>query len=130
MKCEVYVEVEVKPTEDPLKVRKALENVYGGEVELSLREDGTGHISGRGGLESLTRIKELLKREQIRSAARAHLSSLIRGDKLIFYLNKQVAYAGHISFCEPERESPLGPIRFEVYTDDPKGVVRWLTETG
>ena len=129
MRCEVYVEVEVKPTEDPSKVRKALENVYSGEVELSLGEDGTGHIIGKGGLESLTKIKELLKREQIRSAAKAHLSSLIEEDKLVFYLNKQVAYAGHISFCEPERESPLGPIRFEVYTDDPKGVVKWLTET-
>lgn len=126
MRVEVLVEVEVKPTEDPLKVREALEKVYNGDVTLELGEDGTGYIRGRGGLESLTKIKELLKRERIRDAAKAHLSKLIDGDKLVFHLNKQVAYAGHISFCEPWRESPLGPIRFEVYADDPRMVVEWL----
>ncbi|MGC8849472.1 MAG: RNA-binding domain-containing protein, partial [Candidatus Bathyarchaeia archaeon] len=97
MRVEVFVEVEVKPTEDPLKVREALEKVYSGNVTLDLSEDGIGYIRGRGGLESLTRIKELLKRERIRDAAKAHLSKLIEDDKLVFHLNKQVAYAGHVS---------------------------------
>jgi predicted RNA binding protein with dsRBD fold (UPF0201 family) len=127
MSVEVFVEAEVRPTEDPLKVREALENVYDGEVELDLEEDGTGYIRGRGGLDSLKKMRDLLKREQIRDAARAHLSKLIDDGRLVFYLNKQVAYVGHISFCEPEGESPLGPIRFEVRSDDLKSIVEWLT---
>ncbi|MEM2122699.1 MAG: RNA-binding domain-containing protein [Candidatus Bathyarchaeia archaeon] len=129
MRVEVFVDVEVRPTEDPLKVREALEKVYNGEVELDLDQDGIGYLRGRGGLESLTKVRDLLKMEQIRDAAKAHLSKLIEDGRLTFFLNKQVAYVGHISFCEPERESPLGPIRFVVHTDDPKSIVEWLTRT-
>jgi len=47
---------------------------------------------------------------------------------MIFFLNKQVAFAGHISFSEETAESPLGPIRFIIETDDPPHLVEWLAE--
>ncbi len=130
MRVEVYVEAEVKPSEDAEKVRRAVENVFEGDLEAVLDPDGSGRIQGRGGIEVLNRLKDTLKREQIRDAARKHLTSLMEGDRLIFYLNKQVAYVNHVSFCKPEGESPLGPIRFEVSADDPKSVVGWLTKPG
>jgi predicted RNA binding protein with dsRBD fold (UPF0201 family) len=52
----------------------------------------------------------------------------IRGETIIFYLNKQVAYAGHVSFCEETAESPLGPIRFRIETDNAQQLVEWLAE--
>ena len=43
------------------------------------------------------------------------------------FLNKQVAFAGHISFSAPEGESPLGPIRLSIEAQDPVDVIDWLT---
>jgi predicted RNA binding protein with dsRBD fold (UPF0201 family) len=45
-----------------------------------------------------------------------------------FYLNKQVAFAGHISFSEESAESPLGPIRVNIETDSPEQLIDWLAE--
>jgi predicted RNA binding protein with dsRBD fold (UPF0201 family) len=45
---------------------------------------------------------------------------------MIFYLNKQAAYAGHVSFSAPEGESPLGPIQVIVETENPEQLVDWL----
>jgi len=64
----------------------------------------------------------------IRDAVRSYLKARIQGNSIRFYLNKQVAYAGHISLCEPEGESPLGPIEVEIECLNPKEVVDWLTE--
>jgi len=68
----------------------------------------------------------IIMRDQIRSAAGAVLRRSSEPDRIITYLNKQVAYAGHVSFCEPEGESPLGPISLLIETKDPMGVVNWI----
>jgi hypothetical protein len=45
-----------------------------------------------------------------------------------FYLNKQVAFSGHVSFSEETAESPLGPIKVNVETDNPEQLIDWLAE--
>ncbi len=77
-------------------------------------------------LKSLDKFRLILSRDRIRAAARAVLSRGRAEDRIIVFLNKQVAHAGHVSFCEPVRESPLGPIRLEIKSDDPMGVIDWL----
>jgi len=47
-------------------------------------------------------------------------------NSITFYLNKQVAYAGHVSFCQPVAESPLGPIKVQILCDKPKDLIDWL----
>lgn len=47
--------------------------------------------------------------------------------RIVTFLNKQVAFAGHVSFCEPVGESPLGPIRVEIESEDLIGMIDWLT---
>jgi predicted RNA binding protein with dsRBD fold (UPF0201 family) len=73
------------------------------------------------------RFYDLLRRERILDAARKVLFRGIQGKKIVFYLNKQVAYVGHISFSQPYGESPLGPIRVEIQCDDPQSLIDWLT---
>lgn len=68
----------------------------------------------------------MLRREQIRYAARKVFFSGISEKTLTFYLNKQVAYAGHISFSQQTAESPLGPINVQILSDDPRKLVEWL----
>lgn len=126
-RTELRVEAEVNPTEDPDKVRFAVEKIFG-ELPLKLVEEEHGNrlVAVVGGLKPLSAFKELLKREQIRAAARKVLFSGLRGNTITFYLNKQVAYVGHVSFCQSEGESPLGPIRVEISCDDPPDLIDWL----
>ncbi len=79
------------------------------------------------GLSSLEKLKMILQRDRIRSAAAAVMRRGTDSEGIRVFLNKQVAYAGHVSFCEPEGESPLGPIRLTIKTRHPARVIEWLT---
>jgi uncharacterized protein len=76
---------------------------------------------------SLERFRMILQRDRIRAAARSVLRRSVEGNRLIFFLNKQAAYAGHVSFSAPEGESPLGPIQVIVETENPEHLINWLT---
>ena len=126
----IRVEAEVFPTESPEKVLEAVRRIFPGigfEVRWS---DGYALVEGEGeGFEVLENLKRLLRERRIRTAARSILRSSIAGEGLmIFYLDKQAAYAGKASFTEPFVESPLPPIKVVVKADDLEEVIRWLTE--
>lgn len=124
---DVHVEVEVNPTEDPEKVRRAVENIFGSfEFEVKPRGRGSLLIAKTKGIDGLTKLYNLLRRERIRDAARGVLFDGLSEKSIIFYLNKQVAYAGHISFSKPLAESPLGPIRAQIRCDNPRELIEWL----
>ena len=124
---EILVETPVYPTEDPEKVRRAVENVLpGADIELRPTRLGQVLVARAFGREALMKLKALIRMDRISDAVRAALMTGIEGDRLIFYLNKQAAYARHVSLSEPEGESPLGPIRFEIRCPDPKALVDWL----
>ncbi|MCS7386350.1 MAG: hypothetical protein DRJ18_01705 [Candidatus Methanomethylicota archaeon] len=123
----VIVEAEVKPTEDENKVKQAILNlVTPNKVRLEERFGRKFLVAEAEGAESLLKLHSLLRREQILDAARKMMKKWSTQDKVIFFLNKQVAYVGHLSFCMPERESPLGPIRFEITCKNAKDVIDWL----
>jgi predicted RNA binding protein with dsRBD fold (UPF0201 family) len=77
--------------------------------------------------DALTRFHNLLQREHIRAAARTVLLKGMDRKTLSFCLNKQVAYAGHVSFSQEQSESPLGPIRVEIRSENPKEIIEYLT---
>jgi len=130
---DVYVEAEIHPTEDPERVKQAVENIlWNPEFEVKPLDGGSLLTARAKGREGLTKIYNLLRRERIRDAARTLLLQGRRGKSLVFYLNKQVAYMGHLSFSEPEAESPLGPIRVQIRCEDPREtseIIEWLTKT-
>ncbi len=127
---DVYVEAEIHPTENPERVKQAVENIlWNPEFEIKPLDGGSLLKARAKGREGLTKIYNLLRRERIRDAARALLLQGRRGKFLVFYLNKQVAYVGHLSFSEPEAESPLGPIKVQIQCEDPREVIEWLTKT-
>jgi len=119
--------VDVNPTEDPNKVRVAVEKVLGG-IPLKLTQGGDKEqlVGKSEGYEALIRFHDLLRREQILDAARKILFKGVQGNIIRFYLNKQVAYVGHISFSQSVGESPLGPICIEIESDNPHAVIDWL----
>ena len=118
---------DVNPTEDPDKVRVAIERVLG-DIPLEIEEGReVKRLVGKSeSPDALFRFHELLRREQILSAARSVLMKGTQENVICFYLNKQVAYMGHISFSQSVGESPLGPIRVEIESDNPRAVIDWL----
>jgi len=123
----VYVEAEINPTESEDKVKRAVENVFGNvPVEVRPAREGSLLVVKAEGTEALTKLYNLLRRERIRAAARGVLFEGLRGKTIVFHLNKQVAYAGHVSFCKPVAESPLGPIKVQIECESPRQVIEWL----
>lgn len=123
----VYVEVEVNPTESEDKVRRAVENIFGNiHVQIKPLHKGSLMVAEVKGLETLTKLYNLLWRERIRSAARMVLFKGLNGKVISFCLNKQVAYAGHVSFSEEVAESPLGPIKVRIKCENPRELINWL----
>jgi predicted RNA binding protein with dsRBD fold (UPF0201 family) len=125
----VHVEADVNPTEDENKVKRAVENMFGKiNFEVETHDHGANLLVGKGkGKEALTKLQNLLRREQIRDAARRALREGLGERSLVFYLNKQVAFVDHVSFSKPFGESPLGPIRVEVQCGSPRELIDWLT---
>lgn len=98
------------PTEDPLKVEKAVLNVLpDGIVERS-----PGEIVVRSG--SLDRFKQLIRNHRILDSTRKVLLKGRGPGGTSFVLNKQVAYVGKVSFLE--EASPLGGIEVAVEDQD------------
>lgn len=127
-RVEVTVETVVNPTEDPVKVEKALRAILKeGLIERSeLGKESFLLRAKAHGLDSLAHLQGLLRQDGIRDAARSILFSSIIGKTIRFYLNKQVAYVNHISFSQPSGESPLGPITVEISCDNPESLIDWI----
>jgi predicted RNA binding protein with dsRBD fold (UPF0201 family) len=124
----VYIETEVNPTESEEKVKQAIENIFG-NVQTKIQPIYKGGLvtAEAQGLDALTKLYNLLRRERIRDAARAVFIEGLDEKSISFCLNKQVAHAGHVSFSKEVAESPLGPIKIKIRCNDPRELVQWLT---
>ena len=125
----VHVEAEINPTENEEKVRAAVTNFLG-NASITIKPSGkTDTLTAEAkGQDSLFKLRNILRSDKIRDAARKALFHSIRGNSLSFCLNKQVAFAGHVSFSEETAESPLGPIHVTIETDSPQQLIEWLAE--
>jgi uncharacterized protein len=125
----IFVEAEVNPTEDEEKVRTAIDNVLG-NAEFTVKPAARGSILTAQAKDqiSLFKLRNIMRNDRVRDASRRILYKSTRGNTITFYLNKQVAYAGHVSFSEETAESPLGPLKFTIETDNPQQLVEWLAE--
>ncbi|MEM3536249.1 MAG: RNA-binding domain-containing protein [Candidatus Bathyarchaeia archaeon] len=122
-----YIEVEINPTESEEKVRKAVQNIFSDiQTKIQLTHKGKLLTAEAKSLEALTKFYNLLRRERIRDAARGILFEGLSGKTITFCLNKQVAYAGHLSFSKETAESPLGPIKVKIVCENPRELIEWL----
>jgi predicted RNA binding protein with dsRBD fold (UPF0201 family) len=125
----VHVEAQVNPTEDEEKVKTAINNIVGNATFTSTEAFRGSILKAEAqGQESLIKFRSALRNDRIRDAARKLLYRAISDNKISFCLNKQVAFAGHISFSEEAAESPLGPIRVTIEASNPIQVIDWLAE--
>lgn len=123
----VRVEAEVRPTEDPEKVVRAVKNLL--DIELKVVELPEGYklvVGESSSIDSLRKLHTSLRQERILDAARSYMLRNRRGTSLELKLHKQAAYAGHISLVTYDEESPLGPIRVIIASDKINEIVDWL----
>jgi uncharacterized protein len=124
----IHIEAEINPTETEPKVREAIEKMFGPmNTQIKPQRKGSLIQADTSNQDALTRFHDLLQREHIRAAARTVLLKGVDRKTLSFCLNKQVAYAGHVSFSQEQSESPLGPIRVEIRSENPKEIIDYLT---
>jgi len=123
----IRVEVEIRPTEDEKKVKKAVLNVFEPE-KINIINIGERRllVAEANSYYSLLKLHELLRRERILDAARSYMIKGMAPGLLVFKLNKQAAYMGHVSFVDYDSEAPLGPITFIIETSRVSELVDWL----
>lgn len=108
----VTIRAPLFPTESEEKVVKALKKLFP-HVEF--------HVEGEGRFREivgtcecatcLENLRLLLRRQRILDSARSYIYRGREAGIVRFYLNKQAAYVGKVSFCSYEfGESPLGAI--------------------
>jgi predicted RNA binding protein with dsRBD fold (UPF0201 family) len=125
----VFVEAEINPTENEDNVKVAINNVLGNAtITIKPSIKGCTLTAVAKGQDSLIKLRNLMRNDRIRDASRKLLFKSIRGNMISFCLNKQVAYSGHVSFSEETAESPLGPIRFNIESDNTEQLIDWLAE--
>ncbi|UXD21350.1 hypothetical protein IPA_03265 [Ignicoccus pacificus DSM 13166] len=129
----IRIESEVRPTEDPQKVLKALRKLFSTNFELV--ERGEGWASWVGECEDpscLEPLRSAIHSKSLDFTFRSELRKLARGGggRLVFRLNKQAAFVGVPSFAEEDVDSPMGPIIVEIEADSQEELyelINWLT---
>lgn len=101
-------------------MKRALANLFP-DLRMEERE---GEIAGE--TESLERLRELIRTQKIRDAARSQLLAGRRGHRTAFSLNKQAAYAGRVNFAAA---SALGDITVEIESDDLGAAIDYVAES-
>ena len=123
----IRAETEINPTEAEEKVKMAVANLFGNiPTQTKPYYKGSVLIAEAKGQEALVKLRNLLRRDRVRDAARKVLFNVLKGKTISFCLNKQVAFAGHVSFSEEVAESPLGPIRVIIQCENPRQLIDWL----
>ncbi len=126
----IRIECTVNPSEDKEKVIKAIKNVISMDGSITTKDyDDYSILSVRlDGIERLRVIREQIHSRQVMNTFRRIMNENSDGRSTWLYLNKQAAYAGVVSVCESEDESPLGPIKITIEADDIDSLIEWLTE--
>ncbi|MEL9908440.1 MAG: RNA-binding domain-containing protein [Desulfurococcus sp.] len=114
----IIVEAEVRPTEDAEKVKKAVKNIFAGDIII--QELGNKYRVVKGvslTIESLKPLKNLAKTQQVEPALKNYLIKYRTTTSISLLLHKQAAYAGKLSLIDSEKESPLGPVKIIIEGD-------------
>ncbi len=126
-KITIQIETEINPTESEEKVKKTIWNLFGDvTVEVKPVQKGSVLFAESKSQDTLATLRNVLHRDHIRDAARKALHQGLKAGTITFYLNKQVAFAAHASFSEPEAESPLGPIKVTIQAEEPLQLIDWI----
>ncbi|MCS6770334.1 MAG: hypothetical protein NZ570_07875 [Candidatus Caldarchaeum sp.] len=125
MKLAAEISAPIYSTESQSKVAQAVLNIF---PKASVQMFSDKVVASVDSVEGFEKLRMMIRSRRIRTAVRNVLGKGLKGGSLVFYINKQAAYVGKLSFYEPGEAVALEPITVKVYSEDAEQLIRWLTE--
>ena len=123
-KTTIQIFCEVNPSEDPEKVKLAVNNVFP-DIELEVSDF---NITGKtNDIQILSQISKSIHEKNTKNTYQRILKKNNDGDYTWFYLNKQAAFVNTVALCSEANESSLGPIKVILRSNDIQHIIDSIT---
>ena len=123
-KTTIQIFCEINPSEDPEKVKLAVNNIF---PDLTLEITDTEITGKSNGIKILSQISKSIHENNIKKTYQRILKNNSNGDSSWFYLNKQAAFVNTVALCSEANESSLGPIKVILRSNDIDRVIDSIT---
>ena len=121
--CKIQVSCKINLSEDPLKVKIAILNVFP-EWEIFLNDQQL--IGKSNDMSSLSNISQSIHTKNTKNIYQRILKKNSNENSTWFYLNKQAAFVNIVALCSESDESPLGPIKVVLEGNDIENIIQSL----
>jgi hypothetical protein len=112
----IKIKAQLQPTEDPEKVEKAIRKLFG-DIALNHNKEDSLITAKLETPESLRDFRSRIAQDRIKTTLNNTLTRWTKEENyLSFGLNRQAAYAGHVSL-NLTNEDPMGPIQVQIRGD-------------
>jgi len=123
-KTTIQVFCQINPSEDPEKVKLAVNNIFP-DIKLQIFDT---EITGKtNNFSALSQISKSIHEKNIKNAYYRILKNNNDGEATWFYLNKQAAFVNTVALCSEANESSLGPIKVILRSNDIEQVIESIT---
>ena len=123
-KTTIQVFCQINPSEDPEKVKLAVNNIFP-DIKLEIFDT---EITGKtNNFSALSQISKSIHEKNIKNAYQRILKTNNDGESTWFYLNKQAAFVNIVALCSEANESSLGPVKVILRSNDIEQVIESIT---
>jgi hypothetical protein len=123
-KTTIQIFCEINPSEDPEKVKLAINNIF---PDLTLEISDTDITGKSNNIQILSQISKSIHENNIKKTYQRILKNNSNRDSSWFYLNKQAAFVNTVALCSEANESSLGPIKVILRSNDIEQVIDKIT---
>jgi len=123
-KTTIQIFCEINPSEDPEKVKLAVNNIF---PDLTLEITDTDITGKSNNIQILSQISKTIHKNNIKKTYQRILKNNSNSDSSWFYLNKQAAFVNTVALCSEANESSLGPIKVILRSNDIEQVIDSIT---
>ena len=123
-KTTIQIFCEINPSEDPEKVKLAVNNIF---PDLTLEITDTDITGKSNNIQILSQISKSIHKNNIKKTYQRILKNNSNSDSSWFYLNKQAAFVNTVALCSEANESSLGPIKVILRSNDIEQVIDSIT---
>lgn len=119
----IQILCKINPSEDTSKVKTAVHNIFP-NLEISIKNNQL--VGNSSDTSTLSNLSQSIKTNNTKKIFQRILEKNINNNSTWFYLNKQAAFVETIAFCNESDESPLGPIKVIIDTNDIESMIQLL----
>ena len=123
-KTTIQIFCEINPSEDPEKVKLAINNIF---PDLTLEITDTDITGKSKNIDILSQISKSIHENNIKKTYERILKNNSNSDSSWFYLNRQAAFVNKVALCSEANESSLGPIKVILRSNDIEQVIDSIT---